>query len=70
MSLFNTAMQRPSDFNKLSPETQWGIDKNLGILDWDGNCDHQKDGMCPKCRKIWNERFYPEKKEHGKTKTS
>lgn len=27
---------RPADFFELSAETQWAIDKSLGILDWDG----------------------------------
>lgn len=28
---------RPYNFNDLSPHDQWEIDKELGILDWDGN---------------------------------
>lgn len=31
------AQRRPAGYDKLSPEAQWGIDKNLGILDWDGD---------------------------------
>lgn len=31
------ATQRPSNYFSLSPEEQWSIDKNLGILDWDGD---------------------------------
>lgn len=50
-------MQRPTNFNLMSAADQWDIDKGLGILDWDGNCDHQRDGMCPKCRRIWEEKF-------------
>jgi hypothetical protein len=30
------AQERPSNFLQLDPDTQWAIDKNLGILDWDG----------------------------------
>lgn len=30
------AEQRPDNFEQLSPEEQWEIDKGLGILDWDG----------------------------------
>ena len=29
--------KRPDDFSSLSPQEQWCIDKNLGILDWDGS---------------------------------
>jgi hypothetical protein len=29
------ALKRPSNYCKLDPETQWEIDKELGILDWD-----------------------------------
>jgi hypothetical protein len=34
--MFEASFQRPSNFFKLSPERQWEIDKNLGILDWVG----------------------------------
>lgn len=57
MSLFNKALQRPANFRHLSAEECWAIDKSLGLLDWDGNCDHQRGGMCPDCRRIWEERF-------------
>ena len=30
------ALKRPDNFFELSGETQWAIDKSLGILDWDG----------------------------------
>lgn len=29
------ALKRPLDYCKLDPKTQWGIDKELDILDWD-----------------------------------
>ncbi len=29
-------LARPVNYEKLSPENQWTIDKRLGILDWDG----------------------------------
>lgn len=35
MSNVDQALKRPSDYWKLDSETQWGIDKKLGILDWD-----------------------------------
>lgn len=34
--MFERSFQRPSNYFKLSAETQWEIDKNLGILDWAG----------------------------------
>ena len=35
--MFEKSFQRPWDYFKLSPETQWAIDKSLGILDWNGS---------------------------------
>lgn len=35
--MFEKSFQRPIDFFKLSPERQWEIDKDLGILDWEGS---------------------------------
>jgi len=34
--MFEKSFQRPSNFFKLTPERQWEIDKDLGILDWMG----------------------------------
>ncbi len=34
--MFEKSFQRPKNFFELSPETQWDIDKSLGILDWEG----------------------------------
>ena len=31
------AKLRPSNFEELSARDQWEIDKELGILDWDGS---------------------------------
>lgn len=31
------AQRRPANYNELSGSRQWAIDKELGILDWDGN---------------------------------
>lgn len=31
------AKLRPANFLNLSPKEQWAIDKDLGILDWDGD---------------------------------
>jgi hypothetical protein len=30
------ALQRPRNYAQLSPQAQWDIDQELGILDWDG----------------------------------
>lgn len=58
-SLFDKAMQRPADYDNLSAENKWHIDKQLGILDWDGNCDHKPYTMCIDCKKRWVEKFKP-----------
>lgn len=34
--MFEESFKRPKNYFKLSPETQWDIDKSLGILDWEG----------------------------------
>lgn len=34
--MFEVSFRRPKDFFKLSAETQWAVDKQLGILDWEG----------------------------------
>jgi hypothetical protein len=31
------AKERSLDYEQLSPEQQWGEDKELGILDWEGS---------------------------------
>jgi hypothetical protein len=38
-SAYVRAQMRPSNFYDLPPEEQWSIDKQLGILDWDGSDD-------------------------------
>lgn len=30
------AEMRPTNYDQLSPQEQWDVDKRLGILDWDG----------------------------------
>lgn len=34
--MFEKSFQRPTNYFQLSPETQWVIDDELGILDWSG----------------------------------
>jgi hypothetical protein len=34
--MFEQSFKRPSNYFKLSPERQWEIDEELGILDWRG----------------------------------
>lgn len=34
--MFEKSFSRPSNYFKLSPERQWEIDDDLGILDWEG----------------------------------
>ena len=35
--MFEASFGRPPNFFKLLPEERWAIDKELGILDWDGD---------------------------------
>ena len=35
--MYKKAFLRPKNFLNLTPEEQWKIDDNLGILDWDGS---------------------------------
>ena len=34
--MYEKSFQRPKNYFKLTPERQWEIDKELGILDWKG----------------------------------
>lgn len=34
--MFRAALRRPKNYFDLSAEQQWAIDKELGILDWEG----------------------------------
>lgn len=34
--MFEKSFQRPTNYFKLTPDHQWQIDSNLGILDWEG----------------------------------
>lgn len=35
--MFEKSFERPSDYFKRHPDSQWRIDADLGILDWEGN---------------------------------
>lgn len=35
--MYELSFKRPRDYFKLSSQTQWEIDKSIGILDWDGS---------------------------------
>jgi len=35
--MFEKSFERPSNFFQLDGQSQWDIDKALGILDWAGN---------------------------------
>lgn len=41
--MFEASFQRPKNFFRLSPQEQWAIDKELGILDWIGEGLSEKD---------------------------
>jgi len=34
--MFEQSFKRPTNFMQLDLESQWDIDKSLGILDWEG----------------------------------
>lgn len=34
--MFEQSFKRPTNFYQLPPKEQWRIDKELGILDWEG----------------------------------
>jgi len=34
--MFEESFKRPSNYFRLSPQEQWDVDKDLGILDWEG----------------------------------
>jgi hypothetical protein len=36
LEMYEKSFERPRNFLNLSPEEQWRIDKELGILDWMG----------------------------------
>ena len=38
-SLYERAQLRPPNYQMMTPTEQWAIDKDLGILDWDGTDD-------------------------------
>ncbi len=41
-SLYERAQLRPANFAEMTPEKRWAVDKELGILDWDGTDDRDK----------------------------
>lgn len=52
--LFEQAMKRPKNFHNLSEEEHWRIDRQLGILDWNGSCPHKDNKPCSECEeKYW-----------------
>ena len=68
--MFERSFQRPRDFQSLTPERKWEIDKELGILDWEGK------GLTEKDKKRLKDHYLPAKppKKTGaksrKTKTA
>ena len=41
--MFEKSFQRPKNYFKLSAREQWDIDKDLGILDWEGKSLTEED---------------------------
>jgi hypothetical protein len=35
--MFEQSFKRPKNYFSLNPQQQWDIDRELGILDWEGN---------------------------------
>ncbi len=53
--MYEKALQRPTNHREMSPKEQWATDKRLGILDWDGGCQHTTP-MCKACKKRYDNR--------------
>lgn len=52
------ALNRPDNYFKIPESSQWGIDQELGILDWDGTCGHAGKGqMCGSCTALINDMY-------------
>ena len=49
--MFLVSFQRPSNYFLLSGDTQWDTDKRLGILDWNGGCNHNDHQLCDTCKR-------------------
>ena len=47
--MFELSFRRPSNLKKLDSRAQWKIDKQLGILDWQGGCLHTSINCCDAC---------------------
>ena len=54
--LFKKALQRPTWYNNMTDREQWLIDKRLGILDWDGSCEHNNGAPCKDCEELYIKR--------------
>lgn len=48
--MFEAALNRPLDYHRMDPESQWDTDKSLGILDFEG-CKTEEE------YRRYNERF-------------
>jgi hypothetical protein len=49
--MFEASFGRPSYYFKMTPERQWEVDKDLGILDWVGG------GLTPEDMKRFNKHY-------------
>lgn len=57
--IFSRVMQRPESYEKMDDAHKWVIDRHLDILQWDGNCPHRTDSLCPACTLLYKNRFDP-----------
>lgn len=51
--MLQLALNRPVWYHSAAEHTQWEIDKDLGILDWDGSCRHRQGQLCEECSSLY-----------------
>jgi len=54
--MVDQALKRPHDYNALSSEHQWAIDRQLGILDWDPTPEERQEFT-----RRWTQMYAPPK---------
>ena len=49
--MFKLSFKRPRNYFSLDKSNQYAIDRRIGILDWNGGCDHETNvNKCTICR--------------------
>lgn len=55
---FELCFRRPRNYFKLDGSEQWRIDDNIGLLDWNGGCYHEKQlSKCANCHQRFVDYF-------------